>query len=295
MRTRGLWFAIALLAGCHGEDPPAARPAGSGSGSGSGSAAAPVPPPAMIALFVDDAAAGQVSRAQVDAWPRLDAMVPPAARRLGMWQDVYLKGKTAKPTELHQPSATYPELVPALFPGEDGLPAFGMFDPVELAKHGKAALVEYGVHEIRIKLNHDSGRGEHEEGQSGGGAHESADPNDLKLTVKTARGEQVIEGKKLLAIPRQRQPGDEGGEPKGWPLTLILELAGVKSYQRLLLTDAAGLNLTLEKVDLDPKVAVPFIKLNRQGQLRFRVFKKQGQGWVPSGDLRDLQRIEILK
>ena len=59
--------------------------------------------------------------------------------------------------------------------------------------------------------------------------------------------------------------------------------------------DAKGTNLNLEKQDLDPATAMPFVKLNRQGSLRFIVFKKQGEAWTRGGDLRDLAKIEVLK
>jgi hypothetical protein len=55
------------------------------------------------------------------------------------------------------------------------------------------------------------------------------------------------------------------------------------------------MNLTLEKEDLDPKLAVPFIKLNRQGSLRFRTYRKQGTGWSMGGDLRGLRKIQVLQ
>ena len=71
--------------------------------------------------------------------------------------------------------------------------------------------------------------------------------------------------------------------------------AGVKQYERLVLTGENGTNLTLEKQDLDPKTSVPFIKLNRQGSLRFRVYEKKGDTWQPGKDLRGLLRVEILK
>ena len=117
----------------------------------------------------------------------------------------------------------------------------------------------------------------------------------LKITITTAAGERLVEGKALLATPRSPMPGDTGGEGKGWPLTTILELGGVTKFQRLLLTDAGGTNLTLDKADFDPKKSVPFIKLNRQGQLRFRVYKKQGDTWQAAGDLRGLVSVQVVK
>jgi hypothetical protein len=178
-------------------------------------------------------------------------------------------------------------MVPVLYPGDHG-PSFGMFDPVELARHGQPGLREDGVHEIRIRLDAASGRGEHESGDS-----QAADPTTLRLTFKTAAGEQVLTGTALLAIPRQEMPGGNG-DAKGWPLALLLAQVGVKDARKLRLTDAAGLNLTLEGADLDPAVAQPFIKLNKQGALRFRVFRKKGEGWETTGDLRGLTLVEVL-
>jgi hypothetical protein len=287
MRT--WWFgslavAMALAtAGCHKDDAKA------GEHEGPGSAPPPPPAPVVVELYVDDVVVGRVAPAHAATWPRLDTLLPLSARRLGTWETIYLKGKTPKPSELQKPSQTYPELVPALFPGEGDEPAFGMFDPVELAKHGKPALREDHVHEVRIKLAQNSGRGEHDQGQGGG-----ADPMSLKLTFKTKAGDKVIDGKQLLAIPREAMPG-QTGDGKGWPLTTLLEAAGVKTFDKLLLADAAGMNLNLDKSDFVPGKSIPFVKLNRQGALRFRVFKKQGDGWEQTGDLRGLVSVQIIK
>jgi hypothetical protein len=240
-----------------------------------------------VAIYVDDQQVGKLALDQVKLWPRLDTLVPVSARRLGTWQTLTLKG--AKSADIQQPSSRHPELVPALFPGDDGKPSFGMFDPVELAKHGKPAVREDAITEVRIKLATDGMRGQNDHSEGGGG-----DPTKLELTIKTAAGEQVVKGAKLLETERAPMPG-ESGEGKGWPLSTILANAGVKSYERLLLSGENGTNLTLEKQDLDPKASIPFVKLNRQGSLRFRVYKKQGDTWQPGQDLRGLTRIEVLK
>jgi hypothetical protein len=271
---------ISLLAGC--KDDPHKK--------GTSSSDLPkTPPDNTVAIYVDDQQVGKIAPDQVNLWPRLDQLVPVAARRLGTWQTVTVKGQ--KSTDIQQPSSTHPELVPALFPNEAGAPSFGMFDPVELAKHGKPALREDAIREVRIALAKDGMRGQndHSDGAAAG------DPTKLELTIKTSAGEQMINGGKLLETPREPEPGEMGGEPKGWTLAAVLGRVGVKSYERLLLTGEKGTNLTLEKQDLDPKAAVPFIKLNRQGSLRFRVFKKQGDTWQPAQDLRGLVRVEVLK
>lgn len=258
-----------------------------GSAGSAGSATAEASAEKHVEIFVDDKPVGKLAMAQVNLWPRLDTLVPVSARRLGTWQTITLKG--AKTTDVQQPSSTYPELVPALFPGEDGAPAFGMFDPVELAKKGKPSLREDAVTEVRVTLAQDSGRGQNDHGDGGGG-----DPTKLEVHIKTASGEHVIKGPQLLELPREPQPG-EMNDTKGWTLAQLLAHAGVTKYERLRLTGESGTNLTLEKQDLDPKTSVPFIKLNRQGSLRFRVFKKEGNAWQAAQDLRGLAGIEVLK
>jgi len=280
MRTSSLWVVVAL-ASCSGkkQPPKTTEPAGSGS-----SAAAPAP--ASVQIFVNDAAVGTIAIEQIKLWPRVDALVPTSARHLGSWQE--LTFKAAKPEPLHQPSASYPDYVPALFPGDDGKPAFGLFDPVELAKHGKpAAAREDDVTEIRIKMT----EGSHGQNEQGNAA--DADPMKIKVAIKTPKGESTLEGAKLLAVPREAEPG--GKDPKGWTLATLMKTAGVDHYDKVVLTDAAGLALTLEKQDLDPAKSVPYIKLNRQGNLRVKVYKKQGDSWQASGDLRGLVSVEVVK
>lgn len=276
MRT---WLCLAVaLAACGGgkSDDPAPPPPKS------------VAPASAVELYVNDSVVAKLDASQVATWPRLDTLLPVSARRIGTWESLSIKGKADKPSEIARPGDTYRELVAALFPGDGGAPAFGMFDPVELGKKGKPSLREDHIREIRIKVATNTGRGEHESGEGGG-----TDPTQLVLTIKTPTGDTTIKGDKLLAMPREPQPG-ETGDPKGWTLKAILDAAGVKSFERLLLTDAAGMNLTLDKADVSDS-SVPFVKLNRQGSLRFRVYKKEGTGWQATGDLRALTTIQVVK
>src|SRR5687767_7270312 len=242
---------VISLAACSKGESKSQPPQGSGS-------AQVVPAEQAVLIYVDDQQVGKLALPQVQLWPRLDTLVPVAARRLGTWQTITLEGKSS--VDVQQPSSTHPELVPAIFPGDGGAPAFGMFDPVELAKKGKPALRQDAITKVRIKLAQGGMRGQNDHGEGGGG-----DPTKLELHIKTATGDQVIKGEKLLETPREAIPG-EGGEGKGWPVAAILKNAGVSKYERLLLSGEAGTNLTLEKQDLDPKTAIPFVKLNRQGQ-----------------------------
>jgi hypothetical protein len=265
-----------------GSATPAPDP---GPGTGSAPAITPAPAPGTVEIFVDDKSVAKVGKDQIAGWPKLDSLVPEEARRLGTWQTVYLRGSGAKPAELNRPSATYPELVGALFPGDDGKPSFGMFDPVELAKHGKPGLRQDDLKEIRIVRSKGERSGDHQ----GGGASE--DPMKLVLKIQVGGKERDLTGEKILAIPRESMPGNP--DTKGWPLTKLLAAAEVTKYSKLVLIDAAGTALTIEKKDFDDKTAIPFIKLNRQGSLRFRMLKKQGDGWQYAGDLRALSTIKV--
>ena len=132
MCSRIALFAIAIaLVACDKGD-------GKKTGTGSGSAAVTAPPVAKgVQIFVDDQPVATVKDSQINAWPRLDTLIPAADQRMGTWETLCWAAVPAKPTEINRPSSTHPDLIPALFPGEGGTASFGLFDPVELAKHGK--------------------------------------------------------------------------------------------------------------------------------------------------------------
>ncbi|MBA3392259.1 MAG: hypothetical protein H0T89_06425 [Deltaproteobacteria bacterium] len=239
-----------------------------------------------VEIFVDAVSVGKVTRAQLDGWPRVDTLVPVEARRLGTWMNVKLIGRAPTATDLAKPSASHPDKVPVLFPGEGGAPSFGMFDPVELAKKGQPAVREDGVREVRISLSTSERGGDHQ-----GGAGEGADPMKIIVKIKTPSGDKELTGEKILSLPREPQPGNE--ETKGWRVTQFLDAVGVTKYQSLVLIDAGGTTLPLDKKELDPATANPFIKLNKQGHLRFRMFTKQRDGWQPGADLRQLVTIQV--
>ena len=272
------WFVVVLaLASCNKKDDsaPAAKPA-------------PAPAPeARLDVYVDDKAIAHLPLAALQNWPRLDSLVPVAQRRLGTWDDVFVKTADPKPSQLHRPSDTYPQLVPAVYVTADQKIGFGMFDPVELAKHGKAEVHNEGVTEIRIALAKGGGRGEHDDQSSG-----AQDPTQLKLAFKTPKGESTLDGAKLIAIPREAPP--DGTEAKGWTLATIMKAGGITKFDKILLTDASGVTLNLDNGSFSAD-SVPYVKLNRQGTLRVQVYKKKGSAWDRGGDLRGLAEIEQIK
>jgi len=284
-----LALGCALAGACDKESPASSSGSNSGNPKATGVGSAAEQQPRTIEIFVDDKSVAKVGADQLAKWPRLDTLLPEEDRRLGTWMMLYLKSTTGAPvSEVTRPSTTYPELVPAIFPGDDGTPAFGMFDPVELAKHGKPGLRKDAINEIRIKTSGTDRGGDHV-GNVGG----TADPSKLVIAIKTPQGNRDFTGTQLLALPRESMPGNE--DTKGWRLSKVLDAAGIKKFERLVLIDAAGMTLALGKHDFDDKTTIPFIKLNKQGALRFRVLKQQNGGWTPTGDLRALTTIQVTK
>lgn len=291
-------MAIALL-GCGGKKEQERASPGSDP-PGVGSQLAPLPSPTVgaagaagtvgaagsVELVVGTATVGSVDPAAIKDWPRLDGLLPEADRRLGQWQGIAITKVSGKTSDLHKPFETYRDFVPALFPGEGGAVSFGMFDPVELGKHGKPALREDNVNKIVVTLDESGSRGGNDHG---GGA--VTEPADVQLAVTTATGKVVLTGEKLLGIERVPMPGG-GGDAKGWTLQVVLDAAGVKTFSKLTLVDAGGTSVPLHKTDLTAD-AVPFIKLNRSGQLRFRLYKKVGDGFQTGAALRSLVEIKV--
>ena len=295
MRTLVMCSVVALVAalGCKKEDKPSGATGGATGSGGSagvapGSAPAPALPPGTVEVFVNDASVAKVSPDQIAQWPRLDTLVPEESRRLGTWAKVKLVG--AKTEEVPRPSQTYTDMIPALFPGDGGKPSFGMFDAVEHAKKGKPGLRSDDIREIRISISKEGRTGDHQ-----GSTTESSDPTKLVVEIETPTGNSKLTGEQILALPREPMPGMQ--DTHGWRLEQLLTAAGIKKFEQLVLRDAAGGTLVLDRKDLDAKDAktVPFIKLNKSGALRVRVLKQAGTGWQGAGELRSLAAIKVAK
>lgn len=251
--------------------------------------ATPAPAKDSVGIYVNAERVTDLDPAKAEVWPRLDSLLPASARRYGTWTAISGIG-SAGPFELKKPGATYGTLVPALYPDATTKQIhLGLFDPVDLASKGAPKVQYAGLTELRVQLeiNADRGQNDHQGG-------DVVDPTALKISIEAGGATTELSGPQLLALPRENAPDDTSGEHKGWTLAALLAAANVKGAKRVLLT-GDELNLTLEEADLDPKLAVPFIKLNRQGSLRFRTYKKEGTGWTVGGDLRGLRKIQVLK
>ncbi len=290
MRVFVICSLVALVAapGCENKKPSAggsAAPAGSAAtapAGSAGSAQTPAAPAGTVEIFIDNASVAKVAPAQIASWPRLDTLVPEASRRLGTWAKVKLIG--AKTEEVPRPSQTYPDMVPALFPGEGGKPSFGVFDAVELAKKGKPGLRSDDIREIRIEISTERRPGDHQ-----GGIGEGGDPMKIVIEIEQRSGKSQLTGEQILALPREQMPGTE--DTRGWRVQQLLDAAGIKKFERLVLLDASGSSVIVERKDK----SVPFLKLNKQGHLRVRVLRQVGTGWQTAGELRQLAAIKVAK
>jgi hypothetical protein len=276
-------FVVVLAIACGGKKE--SEGGGSGSGPGTGSAPVTKPDDNSVEIFVDDKPVAKIAAKDLASWPRLDSLLPQEARRVGTWQRLSFT-TTAAPAVLEKPAQNHPDKVPVVFAGSDGKPVFGMFDPVEFAKKGEAGFRVEGVREVRLSLSKMERGGDH---QGGGG--EGADITKLVLEIVTKDGKKQLTGPEIVKLPREPQPGSE--DTKGWRVTQFLEAVGVTKYDSLVLVDASGATVPLTKKELDPAMSNPFVKLNKSGVLRFRLFTKQGTGWSPGADLRGLIKIEV--
>ena len=275
MRT-GMFLIVALVASCEKHDKPKEPPPSP--------SAAPVKDDGTVEVFINDASVAKITKEQAAKWPRLDSLLPEDDRRLGTWESLTFKPSAGEP--LVHPSQTQPDKVPVVFPNKDGKTSFGMFDPVELAKKGEPALRADAVKEIRIKLSTVERGGQHQ-----GGTGEGSDFTKFVLKITTPEGEKQLTGPDILKLPREGQPNQE--DTKGWRLNQFLAAGGVTKYTQVTLVDSGGVTLPLEKKDIEAKENVPFIKLNKQGSLRFRMFTKKGNGFESGADLRALTSIQV--
>lgn len=276
-----LLVAIALL-GCGGKKE--AEKVATGSNPQVGSQLAP-PKATGVELLVGEKVEATVDDAKVKDWPRLDSLLPEDARRLGKWAAIKVTTSSGKVLDLEKPFETDRDKLPALFPSEGGGVSFGMFDPVELGKRGTPTLREDKIQRLAVILDTASMRGGNDQGG------DVVDPASVKLKITTAKGSIELAGEKLLGIEREPMPGG-GGDAKGWKLDTLLAAADVKTYKKVTLLDANGASVPLEKKEITAE-SVPFIKLNRKGALRFRLYKKQGEGWQAGGELGSLAEIKV--
>jgi len=283
---------------------------GKGTGGGGGGDREAPALPGQVQLLVDGKPVANADRAAAAAWTPLTSLLPANARDPKTWAIVEVHTHAGRITTMPEPASTQPGLVAAVFPGRDGGIDFGMFTADELAKHGTPKLVEMDVSDLRVKLaqpvaSGTDGSGSASDGGSGGGngegngSNRAASPDgpdltNIKLTIKQKSGDLELTGADLGAIAKVNAPIGDTSTP-GWDVASILAAKKITPTAKLIITDDSGASVTMTSKQLDPKTDLAFMKVNKQGQLRFRLFEKNSGGaWDVAGDLRGVTIIELV-
>lgn len=278
----------------HGDGTGHGDHGGGGQGASIASAARPV------GVFVD----GKQLATSVDvgAEPRALAELVAGLPPIEGWLALEIVDASGKVHTTMAPAQNQPGKVPALAAGAAGL-ELGFRTP-----GATGALVDpvRGVTRLTIKAKGDSGQiaaqvagGDHGSGDSGGQREHADEPRpavsaDLSIEITGAAGDSVFTGDRFESLPVIKAPSGDTETP-GWNLLDVLAAAGVKSPQLVHLTDGEGATLQLEAADFDPARTVLYLKLNRSGVLRFRVFRKTGDTWDVGGELRGITKIHVVK
>lgn len=264
------------------------KPAPAGSSAGSDD-----PARGQLALFVDGEQIGVVDAGKAGTYVPLGALLPPDKNDPQTWHALEVEAGGETKT-IEKPLEAHPGLVAGIYVDRGAL-ALGFFAPEDLAKKGTPQASWRGVTAIRVAVagpgKGGMGGGDGEGGGGEGGERPSLDPA-MTITVKVAGGDKTFTGAQLAELPTTTAPiGDT--ETPGWTVDQILTALEVKPKGKVVLYGTEGANLILEASDLDPSKGKGFIKLNRSGQLRFRLFRKTGEAWDIAGELRGLSEIVV--
>jgi hypothetical protein len=103
-----------------------------------------------------------------------------------------------------------------------------------------------------------------------------------------------VKGEDLAKIKTVTAPQGDTSTP-GWDVASVLAAEKITPTAKLIVTDEGGATVTITAKQLDPKTDLAFMKVNKQGQIRFRLFEKNsGGGWDVAGELRGVTTIELL-
>jgi len=265
-----------------------------------------------VELIVDGKVVASANKDAVK-WTPVADLLPAAAKDTKSWHALEVHTAAGRVTTMGDPAATQPGMIPALFPGDDGVD-FGMFSADALAKHGAPTSVEHHITDVRVALaapdpngagsasgsdgsgaNGGSGSGNGEgNGSNRTASADGPDVSNVKLTIKQKAGDLEVSGNDLLKIAKTTAPiGDTTTE--GWDVAAVLASRQIKPTAKVVITDESGTSVTMTAKQFDPKTDLAFMKINKQGQIRFRLFEKNpGGAWDVAGELRGVTTIELL-
>ena len=255
-----------------------------------------------VIILVDDREVA--ASVQLGGEPRPLTELAPGAPALAAWVALEVIDATGKVHTTMTPAKNEAGKVPMLAVGADG---------VELgfrsaAATGPLADPVRAVSKVTIKTRSDAGQVANQvghahahagEGDSGGGREHGTEARpapgaDLKIAITGARGEWTFTGDKLAVLPVIKAPTGDTETP-GWSLFDVLTAAGISRPEVVHLTDGEGATLRLDAKDFDPANVVLYLKLNRSGVIRFRLFRRVGATWEVGGELRGITKIHIVK
>lgn len=271
-----------------------------------GDGAAKDPPRAIpVAIFQDDRQIA--TSATLGATPRPLVEVAPGVPAPETWLAVVVFDAAGRASTTVAPSKNQPDAAAALAAGPDGV-TFGF------ARGGKLDAPVARVTKVVIKTKDDRGAiaaelkakgdGGHGGGDSAGGGHEGGHDHGaaerpvptaaVKIEVKSAAGDSVLTGDKLVGLPEAHAPAGDTTTP-GWSFVDVLGAAGLGGAKVVNVFDDNNATLRLEGDDFDPAKTIVFLKMNRNGEFRLRRFGKQGDAWTMTGELRGLRKISVVK
>ncbi len=269
---------------------------------GSGSAAAA--PAVKVTLALDDKVVVESAALGATAVP-LDRLATVPA--LDTWIAVEAIDQAGKVHTVLAPAKNHSGAVPALAADDRGA-IFG------LLRDGKLEQPVATVVKVTVKTRSDAGKpvegmdhggaGGSGVGDSGGGGDHGTGGNaadkgvratptaDLKIAIEGPGGSSTFTGDKMVGLPEVKAPTGDTETP-GWSLVDVLAAAGLENVTAVTLTDDENAALRIERADFDPAKAVLYLKLNRSGVIRFRLFRKSGDVWEIAGELRGIKKIKV--
>ncbi len=263
--------------------------------------AATAPAPRPLAVFLDDREVA--TTAVVGSQPRPLRDAAPGAPAVDAWIGITVVDRAGKVHTTLAPGRNQAGTTPVLVAGKAGVD-FGFLADGAAAPTGLVV----DVARITIGVKGDAGQIANQVGHppddrgggDSGGKREHGDEArptvsaDLRIAISGAGGESVFTGDRLAALPTIKAPSGDT-ETAGWSLVDVLAAAGITKPKVVHLTDGEGSTLRLDAADFDPTKVILYLKLNRSGVIRFRVFRRVGEAWEVGGELRGITKIHVVE
>lgn len=274
-------LAISGALGCKDKDK---SPAASGSAVAASPAEKDSPAAALepAEIVVDGETVAKLTVADAVNWKRVDDLLPQAVRDTAEWKSIKVTNKRNRVLQLDDPKSTQAGRTAMLYPGQQQMLAFGMFDEAELKSKGAPRTVYVDVIKLEIETR---------EGRRQAPAPEQPTIRaTLNMTINGAK--LAVTTGDLQKLPKITAPvGDT--ETPGWNLKDIIGLQGDVKFEKVLVLSEGAPPVEVSAADVANADILGFFKLNRQGVLRFRMYKRAGGSWDTLHELRGVTQITV--